>query len=100
TNPIAAALFSELRNAEVVHTHQRCVLASSASALFCRATGRKVFVTDLGGGGWDVSAYVSTDRWYHGHLHISHYSRRIHGHQGRPFAHVISGGVDTDKFSP
>jgi glycosyltransferase involved in cell wall biosynthesis len=57
-------------------------------------------VSDLGGGGWDVSAYVSTDRWFHGHLHISEYSRRTAGHAGRARAHVIMGGVDADKFSP
>jgi glycosyltransferase involved in cell wall biosynthesis len=59
-----------------------------------------VFATDLGGGGWDISAYVSTDRWFHGHLHISEYSRRISGHEDKPWARVILGGVDTAKFSP
>src|SRR5262249_49431624 len=94
------AMFQELRKAEVVHCHQQHVLASSLAAAACRLTGRRVFVTDLGGGGWDISAYVSTDRWYHGHLHISQYSRAIYGHSGRPWAHHISGGVDTEKLSP
>jgi glycosyltransferase involved in cell wall biosynthesis len=58
-----------------------------------------VFVSDLGGGGWDVSAYVSTDRWFHGHLHLSEYSRRIHGHATLARARVIGGGVDSSKFS-
>jgi len=57
-------------------------------------------VSDLGGGGWDVSGYVSTDRWYHGHLHISEYSRRVAGHATWERASVVLGGVDTDKFSP
>jgi glycosyltransferase involved in cell wall biosynthesis len=57
-------------------------------------------VSDLGGGGWDVSGYVSTDGWYHAHLHISEYSRRIFGHARFERAHVILGGVDTEKFSP
>jgi glycosyltransferase involved in cell wall biosynthesis len=99
-NPIAAALFSELRNADVVHCHQRHVLASSLAALFCRMTRRRVFVTDLGGGGWDLSAYVNTDRWYNGHLHISCYSRHVYQHDQLKSAHVILGGVDLDKFSP
>src|SRR5439155_1520367 len=51
-------------------------------------------------GGWDVSAYVSTDRWYNGHLHISEYSRKISRPESMPKAHVILGGVDTAKFSP
>jgi glycosyltransferase involved in cell wall biosynthesis len=73
---------------------------SSTAAAICRMTGRRVFATDLGGGGWDVSAYVSTDRWFDAHLHISEYSRRISRHENLPSAHVILGGVDTVKFSP
>jgi glycosyltransferase involved in cell wall biosynthesis len=97
---VAPALVSELRKADVIHCHQQRILASSLAALACRLSGRRVFVSDLGGGGWDVSAYVSTDRWYDGHLHISEYSRQIYGQAGKPWAHVILGGVDTEKFSP
>jgi glycosyltransferase involved in cell wall biosynthesis len=100
TNPFSLRLFAALRNATVVHCHQQHVLASSMAAAYARATGRRVFVTDLGGGGWDVSAYWSTDSWYHGHLHISQYSRWVYGQAHDPHAHVISGGVDTEKFSP
>jgi glycosyltransferase involved in cell wall biosynthesis len=63
-------------------------------------TGRPVFATDLGGGGWDVSAYTSTDGWFDGHLHISEYSRSVFGHDRNRRARVILGGVDTDKFTP
>ena len=100
TNPVALSLLSELRNADVVHCHQQHVLTSSLAALACRFLRRSVFVSDLGGGGWDVSAYVSTDRWYHGHLHISEYSRKIYKQEEKPWAHVIMGGVDSEKFSP
>lgn len=99
-NPFSSSLFWELSKASVVHCHQQHILTSSLAALACRLLGRRVFVTDLGGGGWDVSAYVSTDRWYHGHLHISEYSRRVFGHGGKSWAHVILGGVDTHKFFP
>ncbi len=99
-NPFAPQMFAALRAADVVHCHQQHVLASSAAAIFCRATGRRVFVTDHGGGGFDVSAYLQTDRWYHGHLHQSEYARTIWGHACNPAAHVIMGGVDTRKFSP
>ena len=99
-NPIAPALFKEICNARVVHCHQRHVLASSLAALFCRLTRRRVFETELGGGGWDLSSYINTDHWYDGHLHISIYSRRIYRHDHLSFASVIFGGVDTEKFSP
>jgi glycosyltransferase involved in cell wall biosynthesis len=100
TNPMALSLFSELRGANVVHCHQRHIVSSSFAAFSCRLTGKRVFVSDLGGGGWDVSSYLSTDRWYHGHLHISEYSRKVFGQENKRWAHVILGGVDTQKFSP
>ena len=100
SNPVSPRLWSELRDATVVHCHQQHVLASSLAALFTRLRRRRVFATDLGGGGFDISGYVSTDRWFHGHLHISEYSRRVAGHEGNPRARVILGGVDVDKFSP
>src|SRR5258707_495213 len=99
-NPVSTAIFSAVRRADVVHCHQQHTLASSLAALACRLSRRRVFTTDLGGGGLDISSYVSTDRLYHGHLHISEYSRQVFGHQGKARAHVTLGGVDTEKFSP
>jgi len=100
TNPFSLHAFRELREADVVHCHQQHVLMSSAVAAWARFTGRAVFATELGGGGWDVSAYVSTDSWFHGHLHLSQYSRRVFGHERLARARIIGGGVDTDRFSP
>jgi glycosyltransferase involved in cell wall biosynthesis len=99
-NPLSLRIVPELLHADVVHCHQQHLLVSSLSALAGRLSGRRVFVTDLGGGGWDFSSYISTDRWFNGHLHISQFSRRVMGQEGRPWAHVILTGVDTDKFSP
>ncbi|HEY6507694.1 MAG TPA: glycosyltransferase family 4 protein [Vicinamibacterales bacterium] len=100
TNPFSPRLFAALAQADVVHCHQQHVLASSLAALWCRVTGRRVFASDLGGGGWDLSAYVSTDAWFHGHLHLSDYSRSVFGHATLPRARVVGGGVDLDRFSP
>lgn len=99
-NPFHPGLVRHLAWADVVHCHQRAIVASSFAAAFCRASRRKVFVSDLGGGGWDISSYVRTDRWFHAHLHISQYSRSLAGHADWPRARVIYGGVDTDRFSP
>ena len=100
TNPFAWSVFRALRDADVIHCHQQHVVASSAAALYARLTGRTVVVSDLGGGGWDISGYLSTDGWYHAHLHLSEYSRRVFGHAHRANACVIGGGVDTVQFSP
>jgi glycosyltransferase involved in cell wall biosynthesis len=100
SNSFHSGLIRHLAWSNVVHCHQRAIVASSFSAAFCRATGRRVFVSDLGGGGWDISAYVSTDKWFHAHLHISEYSRSLAGRSGWDRTDVILGGVDTDRFSP
>ena len=100
SNQVSMALIGEVWRARVVHCHQQHVVASSFAAVLARLFRRGVFCTDLGGGGWDVSAYVSTDRWYHGHLHISEYSRKIAGHGDAPWARVVLGGVDSERFSP
>ena len=99
-NPLSARVLPEILRADVVHCHQQHLLMSSTAALAGRLSGRRVFVTDLGGGAWDFSGYVSTDRWFHGHLHISEYSRRVFGQEGKPWSRVILTGVDTTKFSP
>jgi glycosyltransferase involved in cell wall biosynthesis len=99
-NPVSVRVLPELLRTDVVHCHQRYVLMASLAALTSRLTGRKVFATDLGGGGWDLGSYLRTDHWFHGHLHISEFSRRISGHASEPRARVIFSGVDTAKFSP
>ena len=99
-NPLSHEMLGPLRHADIVHCHQRNIMATSVAALFCRATGRKVFVSDLGGGGFDASAFVPTDHWFHGHLHISNFSRQVSEHPQRARAEVIYGGVDINKFSP
>jgi glycosyltransferase involved in cell wall biosynthesis len=100
SNPFSLAILRELEQADVVHCHQHHVLVSSVAAAWCRVRGRRVFVSDLGGGGWDVSAYVATDAWFHGHLHLSEYSRQVFGHAANARARVVGGGVDTVRFSP
>lgn len=99
-NPFSLRALAALRSADVIHCHQRYIVMTSAAAALARLTGKRVFVSDLGGGGWDVSRYLSTENWFHGHLHISRYSRRIANQENNPRAHVIMGGVDLDKFSP
>ena len=99
-NPISPSMLAALRRFDVVHCHQHRMLFASLSAAASRLMGKRVFVSDLGGGAWDISAYVSTDRWFHGHLHISEYSRTLAGKADAPRHAVIMGGVDTEKFSP
>lgn len=100
SNPISTGLLRALSDADVVHCHQHHVLASTVAALWSRLAGRRVFVSNLGGGGWDLSAYVSTDALFHGHLHLSEYSRTVFGHAHTERARIVGGGVDIARFSP
>ena len=99
-NPFSLKVIREAKQASIIHCHQQHVLVSSFLALLGKVLRKKVFVTELGGGGWDISAYLSTDSWYSGHLHISAYSRKIYNHAENHAAHVIYGGVDREKFFP
>lgn len=99
-NPVSPGILPRLARFDVVHCHQRRMLFSSLAAAAGRLLGRRVFVSDLGGGGWDLSSYVDTERWYRGHLHISQYSRRIIDREGDPRHRIILGGVDVERFSP
>jgi glycosyltransferase involved in cell wall biosynthesis len=100
SNPFSWRALNFLRSADVIHCHQRHIVTTSSAAALARVTGKRVYVSDLGGGGWDISRYISTENWFHGHLHISQYSRKISKQSEYPCAHVIMGGVDTAKFSP
>jgi glycosyltransferase involved in cell wall biosynthesis len=99
-NPVHPALARAVAAADVIHCHQPYTLAAELAALLGRASGRRVFASDLGGGGWGFASRLKTDDWFHGHLHLSAYSREVSGHGSRAGAEVIYGGVDTDLFSP
>lgn len=99
-NPVHHGIIRAVVGADVVHCHQPHTLAAELSAILARSTGRRVFASDLGGGGWGFSSRIDTDSWFHGHLHISGYSRLTAGHEGQPRSEVIYGGADTELFSP
>ncbi len=99
-NRVHPGIVRAVAGADVVHCHQPHTLAAELVALLARASGRRVVASDLGGGGWGFSGYVNTNRWFHRHLHISEYSRRISGHANWDRAAVIYGGVDAELFSP
>ena len=99
-NPLHPGLLRAVASADIVHAHQTHLLSSELAALLGRLSGRKVFTSDLGGGGWSLGTRVNTAGWFHGHLHISEYSRTLAGGVDDPRHRVILGGVDTEKFSP
>jgi alpha-maltose-1-phosphate synthase len=95
--PFAAGLFRELRGADVIHCHQFFVLPTFLAAVFGRLQGSRVFVSDLGGGGWTPGYQIDVTRWIQAHLPISAYAARaLPGRNKRH--HVIYGGVDLQRY--
>lgn len=95
--PFSPALLRELRGADVIHCHQYFTLPTFLAALFGRLKGSRVFVSDLGGGGWTPGYQIDQSRWIAAHLPISEYAaRRLHGRNRRH--RVLWGGVDPERY--
>jgi glycosyltransferase involved in cell wall biosynthesis len=90
-------------SADVVHIHCLNALASVIGTLSASLLGKRVFVTDHGGGsglGWKLNQYLPTLKCYRNAI--------VHGRFGIDFLPaelqkkivVIKGGIDTDRFCP
>jgi glycosyltransferase involved in cell wall biosynthesis len=95
--PFSPRLWRELSGADVIHCHQLFVLPTFLAALSGRLRGSRVFVSDLGGGGWTPGYQIDATRWIAAHLPISEYAAR--SLPGRNRRHrVIWGGVDLGRY--
>ena len=99
-DPFGPGLASLIARADVIHYHQTHTLMAGFALALGRLTGRRVVTSHLGGGGIGLHRLTDVTGWYHAHLHISEFSRRVFGHGAVPTARVILGGVDADKFRP
>jgi glycosyltransferase involved in cell wall biosynthesis len=95
--PFSPGLARELRGADVIHCHQYFVLSTFLAALLGRLQGSRVFVSDLGGGGWTPAYQIDQSRWIAAHLPLSEYAaRKLPGKNQR--RRVIYGGVDPNLY--
>ncbi len=96
--PFSPRLFHELRGADAIHCHQYFMLPTFLAALQGYWQGSRVFVTDLGGGGWTPGYHVDQSRWITAQLPLSEYAAR--SMPGRQCPHrVIHAGVALDRFA-
>jgi len=95
--PFSPRLASAIGRPEVLHAFQYFTLPTFLGTWLARRRRAKVFVTDLGGGGWTPGYQIDVSRWIDAHLPISEYAARNLPGRPRP-VHVIYGGVDLDKF--
>ena len=78
-HPFNPVYLLPLRWADLVHCHQQHIVSTSLVGILGRIAGKPVVVTDHGGGGWDLSQYMSTDRLFAADLHVSAFSRAQSG---------------------
>jgi glycosyltransferase involved in cell wall biosynthesis len=98
-NPVNPAFLDHALRADVIHCHQYLTLATNFSIVAGRLLGKKVFATDLGGGGWNLGFYVNMTRWLDGYLLISQNAADLAGRCLSPI-HIIYAGVDTELYRP
>lgn len=95
--PFSPRLFAELEGADVIHCHQLNVLSTFLAAWWGGRRGHRVFVSDLGGGGWTPGYQIDQSRWITAHLPISRYAAGMLRGRNRRFR-VIYGGADPERF--
>jgi glycosyltransferase involved in cell wall biosynthesis len=98
-NPLPRGLWRFVRKADVVHCLQRHIVLTSAALALGRLRGIPRFVTELGGGGWDITAYVDTSSWWTGFLHLSRYAAEVEGRADHPTDAILYGG-SADPVEP
>ncbi len=99
-NPLSLGFLRSVAGADVLHSLSYNTVLTDLSVLFARLTGKKVFITDVGGGGnLTLARWVDVAGLSNGLLLLSRFS-------GVSFAQtsarweVIYGGVDVNRFSP
>jgi glycosyltransferase involved in cell wall biosynthesis len=103
-NPASVTFLRDLRSFDVLHCYGHPQVVTDLCIAFAKIYRKKLFVTDIGGGGACVSTYLSkigidTRRLIGGFLLLSSYSaRRYQSYLER--VRVIYGGVDAGFFRP
>jgi glycosyltransferase involved in cell wall biosynthesis len=99
TNPINLFFLRSLLNADIIHCHQYHTIATNLSIILGRLFGKKVFVTEMGGGGRNLAFYVNMTRWLDGYLVLSQNSADLET-ACRARIHIIYAGVDVELYKP
>lgn len=96
---IGPGFLGALAWANVVHCHQARSGLTALAALLGRPLGKRIFVTDHGGGGVNWVRRLRIGRWIDGQLAQSEFAAATLPYVGRR-TEVIYAGVDTSKYAP
>ena len=99
TNPFSLAWLPQVMGANVVHVHQYRTAAANLGIGAGHLLGKRVFVTDEGGGGHHWGNRLRLGSRVDAHLAISAFAATTLPEVGKE-KHVIYGGVDTRRYLP
>ncbi len=99
-NPFTAGFLRSLRGMDVVHCTAWNTLVTDLAICFARTTGKRAFVTDVGGGAsLTLHRFLPVAKWVHRYLLIAAVGgREFLAHQDR--WRIIWAGIDTERYRP
>jgi len=100
-NPLSFRYLKEMIAADVIHIHHIHTLVSDMGCLTAALLGKKVFVTDYGGGaGCVLNSKIPVFWGYKNVIAYSRYGINFIPKKLQKKAVLIKGGIDTNKFCP
>jgi glycosyltransferase involved in cell wall biosynthesis len=100
-NPLSFHYLDSIVSADIVHIHHIHTLVSDLGCLIAGLLGKRVFVTDYGGGGSLVlNQKLPVFRVYKNAIAYSRFGLDFIPVELQKKAVLIKGGIDTDKFCP
>ena len=100
-NPLSVRYLSAIGEADVVHVHHIHTLVSDMACLAASLRGRRVFVTDYGGGASLVlNQRLPVLKRYSGAVAYSRYGADFLPPELKDKTVLIKGGIDTTRFCP
>jgi glycosyltransferase involved in cell wall biosynthesis len=101
SNPLSFQYINSISNADVVHIHHIYTLVSDLGCLIAYLLGKRVFVTDYGGGGSLVlNQKLPVFKCYKNAIAYSQFGLDFIPPELQKKSVLIKGGIDTDKFCP
>jgi len=98
-NPLNLSFLSDLKDAAIIHCFQYNTIIANLSTIYAKVFGKKVFATDLGGGGPNFSKRLKLGKHVDALLLISRFSANAYEEYAFK-VEVIYGGVDAKRFRP
>ncbi len=100
-NPLCFKYLGAIKDADIVHIHTIHTLVSDLACLTASFFGKRVFVTDHGGGGsFFLNHKLPILNCYDNAIAQSKFAIDFLPPQLKQKAVLIKGGIDTDKFCP